>query len=134
MGLLRSAPLRPVPKGTVLAATAALWIAPVPLGCLGLVAFLALGRLLGESGLLLWLGASALAFSPLFSWAGWLAALPPVWAALRTGWFGWGIATLIGAIAGAIGGAVADSDIGLPFGIAALLALRAVLGRMLPLT
>lgn len=133
MDLLCTRPLRPVPAGTVLAAMAALWLAPVALGLAGLLAFWAIGRFLGEGGLLLWLGASALTFSPLFSWAGWLAALPAVWAALRAGWFGWASAALIGALAGAIGGALADTDAGLPFGIAALLALRGVLGRMLPL-
>ncbi len=86
-----------------------------------------------EFGLLIWFSATALTFSPLFSWIGWLIALPPVTLALRLGWLGWVEALLIGAAAGAIAGSLAEIEAALPFGVGALLVLRAVLGRLLPI-
>jgi glucose-6-phosphate-specific signal transduction histidine kinase len=72
-----------------------------------------------------------LVLSPLFSWIGWLIALPPVWLALRFGWFGWLSAAAIGAAAGGVAGEIAGTALALPFGLVALVALRAVLGRQL---
>ena len=134
MDVLRSAPLAPVPWWQLLGAMGALWLAPVALGLAGLGAFAALGRVLqAETGYALWFGATALALSPAFSWIGWLIALPAVALALSRGWFGWLTAALIGAIAGSVAGAIAETTIALPFGLLALLALRGVLGRFLPL-
>ena len=133
MGLLRSPPLHPVPLPPLLLSVAALWLAPVLVGVLGLTMFFVIGKTWAELGLGVWFFANALTFSPLFSWVGWLIALPPVWAALRLGWFGWIGALAIGAVAGSVAGALVDTEVALPFGIAALLVLRAVLGRVLPL-
>ena len=133
MAVLRSQPLNPVPLQPLLLSVVGLWMAPVAVGLVGLLMAVLTGRTWAEFGLGVWFFANALTFSPLFSWVGWLIALPAVWAALRHGWFGWGGAALIGAAAGAIAGSLVDTEIALPFGIAALILLRAVLGRLLPL-
>lgn len=133
MAWIRSTPQRPVPWRPLLLAVAGLWVAPVALGLAGLMVFAMLGNGAAEAGLYLWFVSNALLFSPVFSWIGWFAALPAVALALRHGVFGWAGAALIGAVAGSVAGAVAETEIALPFGILALLALRAVLGRWMPL-
>jgi hypothetical protein len=133
MDLIRSKPQTPLPLGTVLLSCFLLWIAPVGLGLIGLALAVAVGRLWAEPGLELWFIASTLIFSPLYSWIGWLIALPTVILALWQGWFGWATALLIGAGSGLVAGALADTEIALPFGIVALLVLRAVLGQIMPL-
>lgn len=111
-----------------------LWLLPMALGLAGLVLTLSVNRLAGaEAALAPWAISYALLFSPAFSWVGWLLALPPVALALWRGWFGWVSAGLIGAGAGALAGALMDTELAPPFAIASLLALRAVLGRLLPL-
>jgi glucose-6-phosphate-specific signal transduction histidine kinase len=95
---------------------------------------LAVNRILGsEAALLVWALAYALLFSPVFSWIGWILALPAVTLALRFGWFGWLSAALIGAIAGAVAGEALQIEAAPAFGLVALLCLRALLGRRLPL-
>lgn len=133
MNLIRSQPQTSLAIGAVLLSCFLLWIAPVGLGLVGLALAVPIGRLWAEPGLELWFIASALIFSPLYSWIGWLIALPPVMLALWQGWFGWAAALLIGAGSGLLAGALADTEIALPFGILALLVLRAVLGRIMPL-
>jgi len=138
LALLTSHPQRPLPWARLLGSVAALWVAPVALGLAGLMLFIAANRLLdGQGGadivLGLWFFSYALVLSPVFSWVGWLIALPPVALAVHRGWFGWGAAALIGAAAGSIAGAAVETEIALPFGVLALLALRALLGRVLPL-
>lgn len=125
--------MAPVPWRSLLVSVGVLWIAPVLVGFAGLLLFALFGQTYGDYGLYVWFAANALTFSPLFSWVGWLIALPIIWLALAWGWFGWLPAAAIGALAGSAAGALADTDIALPFGIVALLALRAVLGRVLPL-
>lgn len=133
MALIRSTPLIPLPWPPLLLAVAGLWIAPVLVGVFGLAMFMLIGKTYGEMGLGIWFVANALTFSPLFSWVGWLIALPLVALALRHGWFGWATAAALGALAGLAAGALVDSELAPPFGVAALLALRLVLGRVLPL-
>lgn len=129
MALLRSLAQNPVPWRILLPGMAALWIAPALVGVFGLAVFALIGEGWADLGLGLWFYANALIYSPLFSWIGWLIALPMVWAALRFGWFGWASAAAIGAAAGLIAGQMAQTELALPFGLAALLALRGVLGR-----
>lgn len=133
MALIRSTPLIPLPWPPLLLAVAGLWIAPVLVGVFGLAMFMLIGKTYGEMGLGIWFVANALTFSPLFSWVGWLIALPLVALALRGGWFGWATAAALGALAGMAAGALVDSELAPPFGVAALLVLRLVLGRVLPL-
>lgn len=133
MALLRSQPQVPLRWPPLLVSVAALWLAPIAVGLLGLAMYFAFGRIWADLGLGVWFVANALTLSPLFSWLGWLIALPMIWAALRHGWFGWASAALIGAAAGAAAGKLADTELALPFGILAILALRFVLGRLLPL-
>lgn len=133
MDLIRSKPQEPLPAKVVLLAFVLLWIAPVGLGLFVIVLAMPIGRLWADWGLGLWLFANLLVFSPLYSWIGWLTALPPVLLALRQGWFGWLVAFLIGAGSGLVAGALAETEVALPFGVAALVALRAVLGRILQL-
>ena len=138
MALVASRPLDPLPWRQLLAATGVLWLAPMALGLCGLAIFMAFSRglgdqMYGELALSLWAISYALLLSPAFSWVGWVIALPAVAFALGRGWFGWGPAALIGITAGTVAGAVVESDLALPFAILALLALRAVLGRVLPL-
>ncbi len=131
MALIRSAPLSPVPWRVLLLWVGVLWLAPVLAGIAGLAMFALVGTTLGDLGLGLWFFANALAFSPLFSWVGWLIALPPVWLALRFGGFGWLSAAAIGAAAGAVAAEVVQTALALHFGLGALVVLRAVLGRQL---
>jgi len=133
MNLFRSQPQAPLAPGPVLLSCVLLWIAPVGLGLIGLALAVPAGRFWAEPGLQLWFIASALIFSPIYSWIGWLIALPSVMLALWQGWFGWATALLIGAGSGLVAGTLADTEISLPFGMVALLVLRAVLGRIMPL-
>ena len=133
MALIRSRPQTPVPWQSLLLAVATLWLAPVLVGFVGLAMYGLIGKTWAEFGLGVWFVANALAFSPLFSWVGWLIALPPVWAVLRFGWFGWLGALGIGAAAGGLAGEIAQTAAALPFGMVAILILRAVLGRVIPL-
>jgi hypothetical protein len=133
MNFIRSKPQEPLPMKGILLAFFFVWIAPVGLGLAVLVLAMPIGRLSADLGLGLWFLASLFVFSPLYSWIGWLIALPSVLLALRQGWFGWGVAFLIGGASGLIAGALAETEVALPFGMAALLTLRAVLGRILPL-
>ena len=120
--------------GPLLGAVGLLWLAPVALGLAGLLLTLSVNRLAGaEAALVPWTISHALLFSPAFSWIGWLLALPAVALALWRGWFGWGSAGLIGVGAGGLAGALVDTELALPFAVASLLALRAVLWRLLPL-
>ena len=134
MVVLLSQPQSPFPWPHLLLSAGALWVAPVALGLGGLALGAAMGRMIGgEPALVLWFHAYALLLSPLFSWVGWLIALPPVASALHGGWFGWASAAVIGAASGAVAGALTETELALPFGLVAILALRAVLGRLLPL-
>lgn len=103
-----------------------LWLAPAALGLLMLLLVTPLGAVSSDAALY---GAGigyALLFSPMFSWIGWLIALPAAALALRLGWFGWLSAAAIGATAGGIAGEIVQTEIAAPFGLAALLLLRAV--------
>ena len=133
MALWRSRPQVPLRWPVLLASVAALWLAPIAVGRMGLGLFFVFGKVWADLGLGVWFVANALTFSPLFSWIGWLIALPMIWLALGRGWFGWAAAALIGAAAGAIAGELAATELALPFGFAALLALRLLLGRVLTL-
>lgn len=133
ISLLTSPPQSPFPWARVMLAIAGVWLAPVVLGVLGLAVFASLDESVGDPGLALWFFSYALLLSPVFSLIGWAIALPALWLALSRGWFGWLPALAIGAAAGLLAQGVVDSELALPFGIAALLALRLVLGRILPL-
>lgn len=132
MGLIRSTPLQPVPLRPLILAVLGLWIAPVLIGLIGLSMFMLVGKTWAELGLGVWFVANALTFSPLYSWIGWLIALPMVWVALRWGWFGWLSAAAIGLAAGGMADAFVHTALALPFGVVALVLLRALLGRGLP--
>jgi hypothetical protein len=136
--LLTSRPQRPLPWGRLLATMGGLWIAPVGAGGVVFLMSMPLTLLADHqpySGLAVGLGLVGLGLilSPAFAWIGWLLAVPLVVLAVLRGWFGWGSALLIGAAAGAVAGDLAGTDLALPFGILALLVLRAILGRLLPL-
>ncbi|WP_050523241.1 hypothetical protein [Pseudorhodobacter wandonensis] len=134
MTLLRSAAQRPVPKSVLFGSIAFAWGAPCVLGWI-LAALLIAGKGLvpAEIQLPLYGLVYLLVFSPLFSWVGWLLALPLVWLLLRDGWFGWLSAGLVGLVAGAVAGGLIGSPVALPFGGMAVLALRAILGSRLAL-
>ncbi|RUS58565.1 hypothetical protein EGN72_16635 [Pseudorhodobacter sp. E13] len=134
MRLFRSAPQDPVPKTLFFGGIAALWAAPLLLGWLfSALAPMAKPFLSSEAQLYLYGWTYLLFFSPLFSWVGWLVAAPLLWVMLRHGWFGWASAAALGAAAGAIAGALTSSAAALPFGLVALLCLRALLGWQLRL-
>ena len=129
--LMRSRPGTP-PLSLMAMVGLGLWLAPVALGggCLALFGMIGGGG--GTAGIAFWAAGMALLLSPLFSWAGWVIALPAAWALMAQGWFGWLPAAALGLAAGAMAGALMDSTLGTPFGVAAMLALRAVLGRLWP--
>ena len=134
MAILTSRPLSPLPWGRLLAATVGLWLSPVALGLFGLLVFTVTVRSWGggsEHALTLWAVSYAFLLSPLFSWIGWALALRVVALALSRGWFGWVPSCLIGVAAGEVAGSIVASEVALPFAILSLLALRAVLGRIL---
>lgn len=136
MALFTSHPQQPLPWGKIVQAIGLLWLAPVVVGLIGLALFMVIIRLgtgAGDSAMVLWTVSYALMFSPLFSWIGWALALLPVMVAVSRGWFGWGSAALIGLAAGLVAGAVVDSEIASAFGFIALVALRGLMGRMLPI-
>ena len=132
--LLRSAPQNPVPKAVLFGSIAVIWGAPCAAGWMltALVmagtAFIPAQIQLGLYGLVY-----LLIFWPVFSWIGWLLAAPVIWFLLRDGWFGWASAALVGFVIGAAAGGLVGTSPALPFGVVALLALRAVLGQKLPL-
>lgn len=132
--LFRTAPQRPVPRSVLFGSMAALWGAPCVLGWMLAAVVLTTSSLVTpEVQLSLYGFVYVLIFSPVFSWIGWVLALPVIWYLLRDGWFGWLSAALAGAVMGAIAGGFIDSSAALPFGLVALVALRAVLGWKLPL-
>ena len=133
MALFGSQPQRPLPWRALGFAVVALWLAPMALGLAGLLLFAMLSQPAPEIALGLWFGSYALLLSPVFSWIGWLIALPAIATALWRGWFGWITALAVGAGAGGLAGAVVESALSLPFGMIALGALRAGLGRQVPL-
>lgn len=128
---LRSAPggLALVGRVRFVLTAAILWLAPGALGA-ALLALADPGA--GETGYRLWQIGSALGVSPLFSWAGWLIALPLAALALHRGWFGWLPAALIGAFSGWLIGLFAGAELAGAFGMVMLLALRALLGATAP--
>ncbi|QYZ70785.1 hypothetical protein [Neotabrizicola shimadae] len=128
---LRSAPggLALVGRVRLVLTATVLWLAP---GAVGAALFALADPGAGEGGYRLWQIASALGVSPLFSWAGWLMALPLTALALHVGWFGWLPAALIGAFAGWLIGLYAAADYAGAFGMVMLLALRAILGATAP--
>ena len=135
IGLLRSAPQRPLPKSVLFGSMAALWGAPCVLGWMLAAVVLATKSLVApEVQLALYGIVYLLIFSPVFSWIGWLLALPLVWFLLRDGWFGWVSAALVGILVGTIAGSLIDTNAAAPFGALAMLILRAVLGWKLPLS
>lgn len=115
-----SARLAPLVSTAVL-----LWAAPVAIGGVLYALAVLIGPGEGTFGLLAI--SVALFFSPLLSWIGWIVALPAVWVLLSRGLFGWLPAAATGLAAGAIAGAITDSEIAIPFGLVAILALRAAL-------
>jgi hypothetical protein len=130
--LLRSAPQRPVPKSVLFGSMAVLWGAPCVMGWMLAAVLMASKSVVpAEVQLTLFGMVYLLVFSPLFSWVGWLLALPLIWFLLRDGWFGWVCAALIGLVVGTVAGGLVDSSAALPFGVVALLGLRALLGRKL---
>ena len=132
--LWRSAPLAKPPLVVLGALGLVLWLAPVALALLVIppLQLVAETSFLAGAVLFLLVVASGLMLSPVFSWLGWLIALPCVWWLLRHGWFGWGSAAALGFASGAVAGAFVASEIAAPFGLVALLALRALLGRLEP--
>lgn len=131
--LFRTAPQRPVPKSLLFGSMAVVWGAPCVAGWMLAACVLAgKGLLSAEAQLSLYGIVYLLIFSPVFSWIGWLLALPLVWFLLRDGWFGWVSAILVGLVIGAITGGLIGTNVALPFGGAAMLGLRAVLGWKLP--
>lgn len=128
---LRSAPggLALVGRVRLVLTATVLWLAPGAIGA-GLLALADPGA--GEGGYRLWQIASTLGISPLFSWAGWLVALPLAALALHRGWFGWLPAALIGAFSGWLVGLFAGAELAGAFGMVAVLALRGLLGFTVP--
>lgn len=128
---LRSAPGGLVIVGSLrLVGTAVvLWILPGVIGAI-LLALIDTGA--GGTAFRAWAFASALGLSPMFSWAGWLVALPLVALALHWGWFGWLPAALVGAFSGWLVGFVAGTELAGAFGMVAVLAMRGLLGFTVP--
>ncbi|WP_323007960.1 hypothetical protein [Pseudorhodobacter sp.] len=134
ISLFQSAPQRPVPKAALFGSMAALWGAPCVLGWMLAAALMATkGIVPNEAQLYLYGLVYLLVFSPVFSWVGWLLASPLIWFLLRDGWFGWASAALVGLVVGAVAGSLIGTSAAMPFGLFALLGLRAALGWTLPL-
>ncbi|QYK43183.1 MAG: hypothetical protein KF887_08850 [Paracoccaceae bacterium] len=128
--LMRSPP--PPPWRGLVLAVIVLWVAPAILGGILLAVFALAGQVMGEVALALWAIAMALLFSPFLSWIGWALALPIVWLLLERGRFGYLPAGLVGLVAGALAARIVSSELATGFGVAMLLALRAILWRIGP--
>ncbi|MBD3763532.1 MAG: hypothetical protein IE927_02040 [Rhodobacterales bacterium] len=131
---LRSAPggWTVVGPGGLLLAGATLWLAPVAAGLVLLAVFALVGDWAGVTGLALWAAGMALVLSPVFSWIGWLIALPATALLLRQGWFGWLPAAALGAVAGLLAAEVAQSELAPWFGLVSVTGLRDLLGLRHP--
>jgi hypothetical protein len=125
MGLVASPPGVSARLTPLIVTAVLLWAAPVALG--GVLYAIAVAAGTGEGALGILTIAIVLIFSPILSWIGWVVALPAVWWLLTRGMFGWLPALATGLGAGAIAGAITDSELAIPYGIVSLLALRAVL-------
>ncbi|MFN3845726.1 MAG: hypothetical protein ACK4RZ_07880 [Paracoccaceae bacterium] len=91
------------------------------------------GRMPPVVGLSLFGPAMALTLSPLLSFAGMMLAVPLSSILIRAGWFGWLAAAANGLGVGSVMGVLFGIDIAAPFGLCALLILRATLGRLRPM-
>ena len=112
-------------------ALALVWLAPAAFGAVSLaVQWLIGSRDWGGLARPFWLGSLLLALSPAISWLALVLAAPVSVRLLRTGWFGYGSCLVLGLALGALTAYLTRQPVGIGFGVAQLLALRAILGRL----
>ncbi|MFN7224084.1 MAG: hypothetical protein ACK4MS_08695 [Paracoccaceae bacterium] len=134
MSLLRSAPHLDTPWRDLLTAAIVALLLPSAVGGLLIGVFHLFGeRMPPTVGLFLFGPAMALMLSPLLSFAGMMLAVPLSSILIRAGWFGWLPAAANGFGVGSVMGALFGMNIAAPFGLCALLILRATLGRLRPM-
>ena len=87
-----------------------------------------------EFALSLWIGGTVLLLSPFLAVSGMILAVPIVSYLIRLGWFGWIPTGLVGLAIGALLSLMMEYEMAAPFGMASLVILRAVIGRLRPMT
>lgn len=83
--------------------------------------------------LLFWMIATVMLFSPLYSWVGFVLAVPAIRALQRRGRFGWGQTVLLAAGISVMLAALLDLPAALWFGVPLLLVMRLYLRQIFPL-
>lgn len=134
MSLFLSLPHEKTPVKDLLYATVAALVIPAALGAAMLALFNIGGRVFSnEFALSLWIGGMTLLLSPFLAIAGMILAFPVASYLIRLGWFGWASAAVTGLAIGGVLSGLMEVDLAAPFGMASLLILRAVLGRLRPM-
>lgn len=132
MGLWRSSGA--VASWSALLLTAALACAtPMVLGLAGMVGTALLDGLGASRQMEIWVVATVLLFSPLYSWIGFALAVPAIRALQRHGRFGWGQTVLLAAGISAMLAAALGLPAALWFGVPLLLVMRLYLRQIFPL-
>ncbi len=109
------------------------WLLPSAVALVALaVQYLAHTAAMGELGLMVWAASVLLLVSPLLSWLGLVLAAPFVAMLMDRGWFGWIPAIALGLLCGGVMAYLTGDALGLSFGAALLVSLRAILGRLYP--
>lgn len=134
MSLVFSLPHEKTPFKDLLYAAVAALVIPAALGAAMLAVFNVAGNVFSEEfALSLWIGGTVLLLSPFLAVSGMILAVPVASYLIRLGWFGWIPAGLVGLAIGALLSGILEYSLAAPFGLASLLILRAVLGRLRPM-
>lgn len=123
------------PWSDLTVATLAALVIPAILGAVLLGCFyLGKAALSAELALSLWLAGMTLLLSPMLAVAGMILAVPVASYLIRLGWFGWVSAGATGLAVGGLMSVLMDYAIAAPFGMISIVILRAVLGRLRPMS
>jgi len=132
MGLWRSSGA--VASWSALALTATMACGtPMLLGGLAMIASAVMDGFGTDWQLLFWMIATVMLFSPLYSWVGFVLAVPAIRALQRRGRFGWGQTVLLAAGISVMLAALLDLPAALWFGVPLLLVMRLYLRQIFPL-
>ncbi|WP_435258423.1 hypothetical protein ACSBLW_01160 [Thioclava sp. FR2] len=134
MSLVFFLPHEKIPFKDLFYAAVAALVIPAALGAAMLGVFNVAGNVFSEEfALSLWIGGTVLLLSPFLAVSGMILAVPVASYLIRLGWFGWIPAGLVGLAIGTLLPGMLEYNLAAPFGLASLLILRAVLGRLRPM-
>lgn len=132
MGLWRSSGAVASWSALLLTATLACGT-PMVLGLGGMVGSALLDGLGAPRQMEIWVVATVLLFSPLYSWIGFALAVPAIRALQRRGRYGWGQTVLLAAGISVMLAVAMDLPAALWFGVPLLLVMRLYLRQIFPL-